>query len=99
MMKTKGTKKIVIKRNRKFEDYKNCSEAAQIENKVNHLEKNKIDVDGFKKDQKDFMKNTKLILKTKQKSNSEMHNVFTEEINNITLSSNDDRRMQSVDLI
>ena len=92
-MKTKGTKKIVIKRNRRFEDYKNCSDAAQTENKVNHLEKNKIDVDGFKKDQKDFMKNTKLILKTKQKSKSEIHSVFTEKIKNITLSSNDDRRI------
>ena len=92
-MKTKGTKKIVIKRNRRFEDYKNCSDAAQTENKVNHLEKNKIDLDGFKEDQKDFMKNTKLILKTKQKSESEIHSVFTEKIKNITLSSNDDRRI------
>ena len=28
-----------------------------------------------------------------------MHNVFTEEINKITVSSNDDERMQSIDLI
>ena len=28
-----------------------------------------------------------------------MHNVFTEEINKITLSSNDDKRMQSIDWI
>ena len=28
-----------------------------------------------------------------------MHNVFTEEINKIALSSNDDKRMQSIDLI
>ena len=32
---------FAIKRKLKFEDYKNCSEAAQIENKINHLEKNK----------------------------------------------------------
>ena len=31
--KAKGTKKCVIKRKLKFEDYKNCLEAAQIENK------------------------------------------------------------------
>ena len=28
-----------------------------------------------------------------------MHNVFTKEINKITLSSNDDKRMQSIDWI
>ena len=28
-----------------------------------------------------------------------MHNVFTEEINKTALSSNDDKRMQSIDLI
>ena len=40
--KAKGTKKCVIKRKLKFEDYKNCLEAAQIENKINHLEKMKL---------------------------------------------------------
>ena len=48
--KVKGTKTCVIKRKIKFEDYKNCLEAAQTENKVNHLEKNKIDKDSLKKD-------------------------------------------------
>ena len=42
--KTKGTKKCVIKRKLIFEDFKNCLEATQIENKINHLEKNKVDV-------------------------------------------------------
>ena len=41
--KAKGTKKCVIKRKLKFENYKNCLKAAQIKNKINHLEKNKID--------------------------------------------------------
>ena len=42
MMKIKkatGTKKRVIKRKCKFEDYKNCLEVTQVENKINHLEK------------------------------------------------------------
>ena len=43
--KAKG--RSVIKRKLKFEDYKNCLEAAQIENKINNLEKNKIDVDSL----------------------------------------------------
>ena len=45
--KAKGTKRCVIKRNPKFEDYKNYLEATQLENKINHLEKNKIDVDSL----------------------------------------------------
>ena len=39
--KAKGTKKCVIKRKRKLEDYKSCLEATKIENKINHLEQNK----------------------------------------------------------
>ena len=46
--KEKSTKKCAMKRNATFEDYKNCLEAAQIENKVNHLDKNKIDADSLK---------------------------------------------------
>ena len=37
--KAKGTKKCVMKRKPKFQYCKNCLEAAQIENKINHLEK------------------------------------------------------------
>ena len=42
--KAKGTKKCVIKRKPKFEDYKNCLQAPQHENKITHLNHNKIDV-------------------------------------------------------
>ena len=45
------------------------------------------------------MKNNKLILPTQQKFKIESHNVFTEETNKVALSSNDDKRMQSIDLI
>ena len=44
-------------------------------------------------------KKYKLILKKQQRFKSERHNIFTEEINKIALSSNDDKRMQSIDLI
>ena len=37
--KAKDTKKCVIKRKLKFENYKNCLEATQLENKINYLEK------------------------------------------------------------
>ena len=39
------------------------------------------------------------MLKTQQGLKSERHNVFTEEINKIALSSNDNKRMQSIDSI
>ena len=48
----KRHKKCVIKRKIKFQDYKNCLEATQIENKTNHLAQNKTDVDSLKEDQK-----------------------------------------------
>ena len=40
--KAKGPKKCVIKRKLKFENYKNCSEATQLENKINYLKKMKL---------------------------------------------------------
>ena len=33
----------------KFEDDKHCSEATQHENKINHLEKNNLNVDNLRK--------------------------------------------------
>ena len=41
--KAKGTKKCIIKRKRNLEDYKNCLQASQLENKIIHLNDNKID--------------------------------------------------------
>ena len=38
--KAKYTKKCIIKRKLTFQDYQNYLEAAQVENKINHLEKN-----------------------------------------------------------
>ena len=46
--KSKGTKKCVIKRKLKFENYKNCLEATQPDNKMNHIEKNKININSLK---------------------------------------------------
>ena len=48
---------------------------------------------------KEFMRNNKSILKIQQRFKSERHNVFTEDINKIALISNDDKRIQSIDLI
>ena len=67
--KAKGTKKFVMKRRLRFNDYKDC------------LLKNKI------------------TLKLQQRFKSERHGVYTEEINKIALSSNDDKRLQTFDRI
>ena len=37
--KAKGTKKCVIKIKLKFENYKNCLEPTQLDNKIKYLEK------------------------------------------------------------
>ena len=81
--KGKNTKNCVKRIKLKSEDYKNCLEAVQIENKINHLEKNKIDLDSLKNDHKEFIKNSKLILKTQERFRSENHNDFTEKMNGI----------------
>ena len=47
--KAKGTKMWVIKRRFKFENYKSCLEASQIDNKIKYLGKNMINIDSFKK--------------------------------------------------
>ena len=67
--KTKGTKKYVVKRMIKFNDYKNC------------LLKDEV------------------ILKLQQKFISKKHDVYTENINKIALSNNDNKRIVSSDKI
>ena len=48
---------------------------------------------------KDCLFNNKIILKSKQIFKSDHHNVYTEEINKIALTSNDDKRLQTYDRI
>ena len=61
--KAKSTKKWAIKRTHKFENCKNCLQATQLANKINHLQKNKIDIDHIKENHKEFIKNFKSMLK------------------------------------
>ena len=67
--KARGTKKCVIKRMIKFDDYKNC------------------------------LLNGKVVLKSQQRFISKGHDVYTENINKIVLSSNDDKRLIASDKI
>ena len=50
-------------------------------------------------DYKNCLLNNEIILKSQQRFNSEAHNVYTEKINKIALSSNDDKRLQTHDRI
>ena len=67
--KAKGTRKCVIKRMIKFNDYKNCLLIYEV------------------------------ILKSQQRFISKKHDVYTENISKIALSSNDDKRIVSSDKI
>ena len=51
------------------------------------------------KNYKDCLFNDKTILKSQQRFKSHCHNVHTEQINKIALSSNDDKRLQTSDKI
>ena len=55
--KAKRTKKCVIRRELQFENYKSCLKATQLENKINHLEKNKTERENIKENHKEFIKN------------------------------------------
>ena len=67
--KAKGTKKCVIKRVTKFNDYEDC------------------------------LLNDKVVLKSQQRFKSEKHDIYTENVNKIALSSNDDKRLPAFDRI
>ena len=51
------------------------------------------------KNYKDCLFNDKVILKLQQRFKSDYHNIYTEQINKIALSSNDGKRLQTSDKI
>ena len=67
--KAKGTKKCIIKRKIKFEDYK------------------------------DSLFNNNTILRSQLRFKSDLHDMYTEQVNRIALNSNDDKRLQTHDRI
>ena len=67
--KAKGTKKCIIKKMIKFNDYKKC------------------------------LLNGEIILKSQQRFISNKHDVYTEDVNKIALSNDDDKRIVSPDMI
>ena len=51
------------------------------------------------KNYKDCLLNNKIILQSQQRFKSDHHNVYTEQIKKIALSSNDDKRLQTFNKI
>ena len=51
------------------------------------------------KNYEDCLLNNKIILKSQERFKSDYHEVYIQEIKKITLSSNDDRRLQTFDKI
>ena len=47
----------------------------------------------------DSLFNDKIILKSQQRFKSDYHKVYTEKVNKIALSSNDDKRLQTLDRV
>ena len=87
-------KKVYRQKNLNLKIIKNWLEASQFDNGINYVERNKTDKDSIKE-----IIFKKSILKIQQRFKSERHNVFTEKINKIALSWNDDKIIQWTDLI
>ena len=56
-------------------------------------------MDSLRGNYEESIKSSKLILKPQQTFRSEKLNVFTEEVNKIAISTNDNKRIQSIDSI
>ena len=56
-------------------------------------------MNSLRENYKEFVKNKKLILKLHERYRSQKHDVFTGEVNNIALSGNNDKRIQSIDSV
>ena len=72
-----------------------CSEHKKAKGTKKCVIKRKLMLENYK----DSMFNNKIILKSQQKFKSDYHKVYTEEVNKIALSSNDDKRLQTFNKI
>ena len=55
-------------------------EANWLENEIGYLKNNKIDVNSLKENYKGFLKDNRLVLKSKQRFGSKKNNVLTKEV-------------------
>ena len=66
-----------------------CKEDKKAKGKKKSLIKRRLKFNDYK----DCFLNNEIILKSQQRFKSERHDVYTEEVNKIALSSNDDKRL------
>ena len=67
----------------------NCEEDKKAKGKKKCVIKRRLKFNDYK----DCLLNKQIVLKSQQRFKNERHNVYTEEINKIALSSNDDKRL------
>ena len=67
-------------------------EANWLGNKISYLENNKIDVNSLKENYKGFLKDNRLVLKSKQRFGSKKNNTFTNEVKNNAWSSKNENK-------
>ena len=70
-------------------------EANWLENKIGYLENNKIDVNSLKENYKGFLKDNRLVLKSKQRFGSKKNNVLTKGVKKIALSSKNENEKKN----
>ena len=94
----KEDKKCVIERNLKIKNAVQKQLNLRIKETIQRKMKlTQIYIFYYKRKHKEFIKNSKIILKTRKGFKSERHDVFIEEDNKIALSLNDDKRIQLID--
>ena len=74
---------------------KDCSEHKKAKGTKNCIIKRELMFENYR----ESLFNSKIILKSQRRFKSDHHKVYTEEVNKIALSSNDDERLQAYDKI
>ena len=82
-----------------YNDDKNYDKKKIINKKAKGRKKCVIKLELIFEEYKNYLLNNKIMLKSQQRFKSDYHKVYTEEVNKIALSSNDDKRIQTLDKI
>lgn len=96
--KAKDMRKCKTKWKLKFKDYENHLQASQVKNEISHLESHKLDVDSLKENLKEFIRSNVFTLKSRKRFRRKKHNIFTQEVNKIVLSTNNDKEYSQLNL-
>lgn len=91
--KAKDMRKCKTKWKLKFKDYEN-----QVKNEISLLESHKLDVDSLKENLNEFIRSNIFTLKSRKRFRRKKHNIFTQEVNKIELSTNNDKEYSQLNL-